>query len=88
MIGNREVGVVIAGGGPASLSLLVNAQRRLKMAPLLQSGLLILERGDNLGAGLLEKYVIDSNTKAIGFLRSLFREPEALLDVTIPYHPR
>ncbi len=58
------------------------------MPALLQTGLYVLERGDSLGAGLLEKYVIDSNTKAIGFLRSLFREPEALLDVTIPEDSR
>lgn len=82
MIKEQKVNIVVGGGGPASLCLLVNALRRNKIETLLEGdGLVILEADNSLGPGTLEKYIIDSNTKAIGFLRTLFKDPEALMDV-------
>ena len=86
MIKEKNVNIVVGGGGPASLCLLLNAVRKNKIETLLKGGgIVILEADNSLGPGTLEKYIIDSNTKAIGFLRTLFKDPEALMDVYNKY---
>lgn len=71
--------VLIAGGGPATLGLLCNAKKTGRLRDLvtpsseqMTAGLAILERGNSLGGGSLQNYLINSNTSADGFLNCVY----------------
>ena len=69
-----EVDVLVAGGGPATLGMLCNAAKtnRLKSLVTQGNGIAILEKDYTLGGGSLQKYIINSNTSADGFLQCLY----------------
>lgn len=74
----RNVDVLIAGGGPATLGLLCNAMKTSRLKELVTptgdsvSGIAILEKGVSLGGGNLQHYLINSNTSADGFANCLY----------------
>lgn len=72
---------MIAGGGPATLGLLCNALKTNRLTDLVTpysdeavNGLAILEKGETLGGGCLQHYLINSNTSADGFMQCLYGE--------------
>ena len=72
---------MIAGGGPATLGLLCNALKTNRLKDLVTpysneavNGLAILEKGETLGGGCLQHYLINSNTSADGFMACLYGE--------------
>ncbi len=59
------------GGGPAGLAPLVHAARTGTLPALAARGLVVVERGDALGAGALADHAIGSDTLAETFLECL-----------------
>lgn len=67
--------VLVLGGGPAALGLLVNAYKTNRHTALLQhDSIAILDAGISFGGGCLGQYGINSNTSAIGFLKCGFKK--------------
>ena len=66
----KEVDVLIVGGGPAALGLLVNSFKTNRHNEFLSGkSIAILDAGSAFGGGSLGMYGINSNTKAHGFLK-------------------
>jgi hypothetical protein len=62
--------VLVIGGGPAALGLLVNAFKTNRYSELLKGdGLAIIDEGLSFGGGSLCQYGINSNTSAYGFFK-------------------
>jgi len=74
----HNFGLVICGGGPAGLGLLICAAREGKLERLLDEGVAIVERRDTLGSGSMAHYRINANSLGVAFLESLdeLREQE------------
>ena len=67
--------MLVIGGGPASLGLMLNALKNSKLLELLiDDGVAILDEGTCFGGGMLASYGINSNTSANGFLKCIFRK--------------
>ena len=64
-------GVVIVGGGPAGLAVLLAAHRDGRLHELLQQGLLIVERSAHVGAGHIGDYAINSDSTGTTFIDPL-----------------
>lgn len=66
----REVDVLVIGGGPASLGLMINAFKTNRHGELLNGdSIAIIDEGISFGGGALINYGINSNTSAFGFLK-------------------
>jgi hypothetical protein len=68
---SRRFGVVIVGGGPAGLAVLLAAHKDGRLVELLQQGLLIVEQGTDLGRGQIGSYVINSDSTGFTFVDPL-----------------
>lgn len=67
--------MLIIGGGPAALGVLVNAVKTNRLNELLQGdGLAIIDSGLNFGGGILGRYGINSNTSGGGFLKCAYKK--------------
>ncbi len=62
---------VIVGGGPAGMGPLVYGAWSGRLPQLLERGLAVVEAGESLGAGRLERYAINSNSTGATFLECL-----------------
>lgn len=62
---------MIVGGGPAALGMLSNAVKQGRIKSMLKDGIVVIEKGTSLGGGILQEYLINSNTSADGFLTCL-----------------
>lgn len=67
--------VVVIGGGPAGTALLTAASKRAQLADLAASGLVVVERDDALGGGMLSGYAITSDSTAQTFLTAVRNNP-------------
>ncbi len=66
--------VLVVGGGPAALGILVNALRTNRYSELMSGdGLAIIDAGSAFGGGALCEYGINSNTKAYGFYKCILK---------------
>jgi pyruvate/2-oxoglutarate dehydrogenase complex dihydrolipoamide dehydrogenase (E3) component len=73
--GSKQVDVLIIGGGPAALGILVNAVKTNRLNELLQGdGVAIIDAGLNFGGGTLSHYGINSNTSGGGFLKCSYKK--------------
>jgi hypothetical protein len=71
----RTVDVLVIGGGPAALGLLVNAMKTNRLNELIQGdGIAVIDAGLNFGGGILGRYGINSNTSGGGFLKCMFKK--------------
>ena len=69
----------IVGGGPASLALLIAASNAGTLDKLLAHGLVIIERGEALGAGGLRGIIIRSDSAAYSFIQAIQAARDNLL---------
>jgi hypothetical protein len=67
----RQFGVVIVGGGPAGLAVLLAAHKAGTLTELLQQGLLIVEQSSHIGRGLIGNYAISSDSTGYTFVDPL-----------------
>ncbi|BAK85179.1 Rossmann-fold NAD(P)-binding domain-containing protein [Komagataeibacter medellinensis] len=67
--------VLIAGGGPAGIALLLAASRMGELPRLLDEGLTLVEQGSHIGSGMLGRYVINSDSAAETFVDALTDNP-------------
>jgi dTDP-4-amino-4,6-dideoxygalactose transaminase len=65
---DRVLAVVVVGGGPGGSALLCAAGKSGRLDALAQAGIAVLDRGAGLGAGLLGRYAITSDSTAETFL--------------------
>jgi hypothetical protein len=65
------INATFIGGGPAGLAPLVWAARQGALRRLAADGLVIIERGQKIGAGTIGRYAIGSDTLAETFLECL-----------------
>lgn len=77
---------LIVGAGPAGLAPLFAAAYSGKLAELLASGVVIVERGDTVGDGELGRYAIRSDSAAEAFLDIVIRTTEPAL-LALQGHP-
>jgi hypothetical protein len=80
---HTTVDVLMIGGGPATLGLLINASKNGKLHELIASGdgIGIVEKGLTFGGGVLQDFGINSNTSANGFIRGLYKAKETVTTV-------
>lgn len=71
MAHTRKYAAVLVGGGPAGMAVLLNAHRDGLLHPMLQQGLLIVERSARLGRGQIGNYAIHSDSTGSTFLDPL-----------------
>lgn len=67
----RQFGVVVVGGGPAGLAVLLAAHKDGKLTGLLEQGLLIVEQSAHLGSGQIGDYAINSDSTGNTFIAPL-----------------
>ena len=67
----RQFGVVIVGGGPAGLAVLLAAHKDGTLTELLRQGLLIVEQSSHIGNGLIGSYAITSDSTGTTFVDPL-----------------
>ncbi|MFT8712428.1 aminotransferase DegT [Komagataeibacter rhaeticus] len=67
--------VLIAGGGPAGIALLLAASRMGELSRLLDEGITLVEQGHTIGSGMLGRYVINSDSAAETFVDALTDNP-------------
>jgi flavin-dependent dehydrogenase len=65
------INATFIGGGPAGLAPLVWAARQGALRRLAAEGLVVIERGQKIGAGTIGRYAIGSDTLAETFLECL-----------------
>jgi hypothetical protein len=80
------VTATIVGGGPAGLASLVWAARQGNLPRLVADGLVVIERGQKIGAGTIGHHAIGSDTLAETFLECLEDSAELRL-VALREHP-
>ncbi len=66
---------LVIGGGPAGTALLTAASKDGRLGDLAASGLVVVERGDAIGAGRLGRYAITSDSTAQTFLTAIADNP-------------
>jgi hypothetical protein len=71
--------VVVVGGGPAAIGLLVAAVRRGVATRLAEAGIVVAEAGSGLGGGALRRYVVASDTRGSVFIEAVERSHDPLL---------
>ena len=78
---HTNLDVLMIGGGPATLGLLMNASKNGRLHELVVSGdgIGIIEQGISFGGGSLQDFGINSNTSANGFIRGLYKAKEAIV---------
>jgi cation diffusion facilitator CzcD-associated flavoprotein CzcO len=69
--GASMINATFIGGGPAGLAPLVWAARQGALRRLAAEGLVVIERGQKIGAGTIGRYAIGSDTLAETFLECL-----------------
>ena len=67
----RQFGVVIVGGGPAGVAILLAAHKDGTLTELLRQGLLIVEQSPHIGKGLIGNYAITSDSTGYTFVDPL-----------------
>ena len=67
----RQFGVVIVGGGPAGIAVLLAAHKDGTLTELLRQGLLIVEQSPHIGQGLIGTYAITSDSTGTTFVDPL-----------------
>jgi hypothetical protein len=67
--------VTVIGGGPAGTALLTAASKSGRLAALARSGLVLVERADQIGGGRLGRYAITSDSTAQTFLTAVRDNP-------------
>ena len=88
-LGSRQVDVLIIGGGPAALGILVNAVKTNRLNELIQGdGVAIIDAGLNFGGGTLSHYGINSNTSGGGFLKCTFKKHKNVGEKTAGPEPK
>ena len=70
------LGTVVIGGGPAGTAVLCAAARSGKLDDLSRAGLVMLDRGEQIGSGMLGRYAITSDSTAETFLSAGSALPE------------
>lgn len=65
---HRILGAVVVGGGPAGSALLCAAGKAGRLDELARAGIVMVDRGDRIGAGRLGRYAITSDSSAETFL--------------------
>ncbi len=71
MMSERQFGVVLVGGGPAGLAVLLAAHKDGRLTEMLQQGLLIVERSAHIGKGQIGNYAINSDSTGYTFVDPL-----------------
>lgn len=66
---------LVIGGGPAGSALLTAASKDGRLGDLAAAGLVVVERGDTIGAGRLGRYAINSDSTAQTFLTAIENNP-------------
>ncbi|MGH3567400.1 MAG: hypothetical protein ACRDRH_15475 [Pseudonocardia sp.] len=66
-----DFGTTVCGGGPAGLAPMVHLSWRGGLAQLLATGLRVVERGDQCGAGSLPHYRISGNSQGWTYVECL-----------------
>src|SRR5271163_2704585 len=79
MTSQRQFGVVLVGGGPAGLAVLLAAHKDGRLTEMLQQGLLIVERSAHIGKGQIGNYTINSDSTGYTFVDPLRAGNEATL---------
>jgi hypothetical protein len=67
----RRFGLVVVGGGPAGLAVLLAAHKDGKLSDLLHRGVLIVEQTAHLGSGRIGDYAINSDSTGYTFVDPL-----------------
>jgi hypothetical protein len=75
----RQFGVVLVGGGPAGLAVLLSAHRDGRLTEMLEQGLLIVEQSTRIGKGQIGNYAINSDSTGFTFVDPLRVGSEAAL---------
>ncbi|MBE7731168.1 aminotransferase DegT [Komagataeibacter sp. FXV3] len=78
--------VLIAGGGPAAIAVLLAASRIGELPRLLDEGLVLVEQGPHIGSGMLGRYVINSDSAAETFVDAITDNPVPEL-ARLTHHP-
>ncbi|NVN36987.1 FAD-dependent oxidoreductase [Komagataeibacter swingsii] len=78
--------VLIVGGGPAAIAVLLAASRIGELPRLLDEGLTLVEREAHIGSGTLGRYVINSDSAAETFVDAITDNPVPELARLI-HHP-
>ncbi|GCE81572.1 L-aspartate oxidase [Komagataeibacter oboediens] len=78
--------VLIAGGGPAGIAVLLAASRIGELPRLLDEGLTLVEQGEHIGSGMLGRYVINSDSAAETFVDTITDNPVPEL-ARLTHHP-
>ena len=63
--------LVIVGAGPAGTAILILAARIKELENLLDSKIAVLDRGKQMGTGVIGNYIVNSDTNSIVFLKTL-----------------
>ncbi|MES2336697.1 MAG: DegT/DnrJ/EryC1/StrS family aminotransferase [Pseudomonadota bacterium] len=77
--------LLVVGGGPAGTAMLTAASKAGRLAEL-SHGLVMVDRGDTLGAGRLGGYAIASDSTAQTFLTAVENNPEGAI-AALSGHP-
>ncbi|MCE2566114.1 aminotransferase DegT [Komagataeibacter sp. FNDCF1] len=78
--------VLIAGGGPAGIALLLAAARIGELPRLLDEGITLVEQAPHIGSGMLGRYVINSDSASETFVDTLVDNPVPEL-ARLQHHP-
>ena len=73
----KKFGVILVGGGPAGLAVLLSAHRDGRLVEMLQQGLLIVEQSAHIGKGQIGNYAINSDSTGYTFVDPLRAGSEA-----------
>ncbi|WNM08832.1 aminotransferase DegT [Komagataeibacter nataicola] len=78
--------ILIAGGGPAGIAILLAASRIGQLPQLLDAGVTLVEQGGTIGSGMLGRYVINSDSAAETFVDAITANPVPEL-ARLTHHP-
>jgi hypothetical protein len=79
MTPQQQFAVVLVGGGPASLAVLLAAHKDGRLTEMLRQGLLIVERNAHIGKGQIGNYAINSDSTGHTFVDPLRVGSEIML---------